>query len=40
MTRLRALICRYLHRGILHPVNGFYRCRVCLREWPVPWGEA
>lgn len=29
--------CYYMHEEITWPVNGHYRCRSCLREWPVPW---
>ena len=31
--------CRMAHRNVFHPVHGKYICGVCLREWPVPWGE-
>lgn len=33
-----ARICRALHGRPFHPINGVYRCRQCLRTWPVPWG--
>ena len=31
--------CRMAHNNVFHPVHGKYICGVCLREWPVPWGE-
>lgn len=30
--------CRHFHSGLLRPASGQYRCSVCLRSWPVPWG--
>jgi hypothetical protein len=34
---MRRLICRLFHGQPMHPVAGVYRCRRCLRTWPVPW---
>ncbi len=36
-TWLLEMKCRLLHGRPMHPVNGQYRCRRCLRTWPVPW---
>ena len=29
--------CRLAHAEAMWPVQGYYRCRVCLRTHPVPW---
>jgi hypothetical protein len=29
--------CRLMHQKISHPVNGKYRCWVCLREFHTDW---
>jgi hypothetical protein len=29
--------CKLMHRNPMWPVRGFYRCRQCLRQYPVPW---
>jgi hypothetical protein len=31
--------CRLMHPDPMWPVNGFYRCPACLREYPVCWEE-
>jgi hypothetical protein len=31
--------CGVAHTNVFHPVHGKYICKVCLREWPVPWDE-
>jgi hypothetical protein len=31
--------CRTFHPEPLWPVHGQYRCRACLRMYPVPWQE-
>lgn len=31
--------CRVMHSEPMWPVNGKYRCRKCLREFPVAWEE-
>jgi hypothetical protein len=31
--------CRTFHSGPYWPVHGNYRCRICLRSYPVPWRE-
>jgi hypothetical protein len=31
--------CRTFHPETLWPVHGHYRCRACLRTYPVPWQE-
>ena len=30
--------CRKFHSGIYWAGTGEYRCKVCLRLHPVPWG--
>lgn len=35
---LGKLWCKWFHKKISLPVNGMYRCWVCLREWPA-WKE-
>jgi len=34
---LGAARCRLMHRAISLPVNGHYRCWVCLREFRADW---
>ncbi len=29
--------CRLMHRSVSRPVNGTYRCWICLREFPADW---
>jgi len=29
--------CKLMHRDPMWPVRGYYRCRQCLRQYPVPW---
>jgi hypothetical protein len=36
-SRLTDLWCRLMHPSPMWPVNGHYRCSVCLRSYPVPW---
>ncbi len=31
--------CELMHDDIMWPVEGHYRCRTCLREYPVEWGN-
>lgn len=31
--------CYFAHPDPMWPVGGSYRCRRCLREYPVPWLE-
>ena len=35
MDQLKQLWCRQMHAGAMWPFRGQYRCRVCLREYPV-----
>jgi len=32
-----AIWCKMMHRSPMWPVHGYYRCRTCLLEYPVPW---
>jgi hypothetical protein len=34
---LRDKWCYAMHPAPMWPVNGFYRCPECQREYPVPW---
>lgn len=36
-SRLAELWCRLTHSAAMWPAHGCYRCRSCLREYPVPW---
>lgn len=29
--------CHTMHTQVMWPVHGEYRCRVCLRSYPVPF---
>ena len=31
--------CHFAHRDSMWPVKGEYRCRTCLRTYPVPWAN-
>jgi hypothetical protein len=37
LAGLSAARCRLMHRTISRPVNGHYRCWVCLREFRTDW---
>jgi hypothetical protein len=37
LTSLLAFICRAFHGRPMHPIQGQYRCRRCLRTFPVGW---
>jgi hypothetical protein len=37
MDRIAELWCSYMHRSTMWPIQGRYRCAVCLREYPVPF---
>lgn len=37
--RITEFICRHFHGEPYAPVCGVYRCRKCLRTYPVPWNE-
>jgi hypothetical protein len=34
---LTDLWCYFTHPDPMWPVNGFYRCPSCHRQYPVPW---
>jgi hypothetical protein len=38
-SRMLNLWCRLMHHDPMWPVNGHYRCSVCLRSHPVLWEE-
>ncbi len=38
-SRFSNLWCRLMHPAPMWPVNGHYRCSVCLRSYPVPWEQ-
>ncbi len=29
--------CKLMHSEAMWPVAGYYRCRTCLRQYPVSW---
>ena len=31
--------CQIMHAAPMWPIHGYYRCRVCHRQYPVPWEE-
>ena len=33
------LWCTLMHPAPMWPSHGYYRCRACGREYPVPWEE-
>ena len=35
--RILASWCRNFHGTPMHPIDGLYRCRRCLRTFPVEW---
>ena len=36
-SRVAAEWCRLTHPAPMWPVNGYYKCPVCLHAYPVPW---
>ena len=38
-TRRNDLWCEFMHKGVMWPVRGAYRCRECLRIREVPWAN-
>lgn len=39
LKSIAGIWCKQTHGRPFHPVQGMYRCRVCLRQYPVPWSE-
>ncbi len=39
-SKLTAAWCRVFHPAPMWPVNGQYRCPVCLRSYRVPWEDS
>lgn len=37
LDQVEQLWCHTMHTQVMWPVNGEYRCRVCLRSYPVPF---
>ena len=37
LARLGELWCIYVHQSAMWPMNGKYRCAICLREYAVPF---
>jgi hypothetical protein len=31
------LWCRLIHGSPMWPIHGHYRCRICMRQYAVPW---
>ena len=38
--RIEEFWCINMHSGVMWPYRGRYQCRVCLREYPVPFETA
>ena len=36
-SRIAEFWCTLMHPEPMWPHRGYYRCRVCLREYRVPW---
>jgi hypothetical protein len=39
LSAVGELWCRAMHDDITWPRHGRYQCRICGREYPVPWEE-
>jgi hypothetical protein len=39
LDKVGDLWCRYTHEAVMWPIHGHYQCRICLRQYPVPWAE-
>ncbi len=37
LEKLGILWCRSLHNSPMWPIHGHYTCRVCHRQYQVPW---
>ena len=37
LENLGRLWCKFAHTSVMWPIHGQYRCRTCLRLYPVPW---
>ena len=37
--RIGALWCSLMHGSPMWPIHGHYQCRICARQFPVPWAE-
>lgn len=37
MERLGLFWCRHAHSAVMWPIHGRYQCRVCARQFPVPF---
>ena len=40
LDQVEQLWCHAMHGGVMWPVHGEYRCRACLRAYPVPFAAA
>ncbi len=38
--RIGALWCSLMHDSPMWPIHGHYQCRVCGRQFRVPWAES
>ena len=36
-SRTAELWCKLMHQDAMWPIHGYYRCRSCLRQYPVSW---
>lgn len=39
LNQVEELWCHAMHKDVMWPVRGEYRCGVCLRSYPVPFAE-
>jgi len=37
--RLGVLWCRLMHNAPMWPIHATYRCRICMRSYPIPWDD-
>lgn len=37
MERLGYFWCRHTHSAAMWPIHGHYQCRICLRQFAVPY---
>jgi hypothetical protein len=37
LDRMEKFWCIYMHSGLMWPFRGQYICRVCHRQYPVPY---
>ena len=40
LDQVEELWCHTMHGAVMWPIHGEYRCRACLRSYPVPFAAA